>query len=292
MDARKSLHVLNQEWSNCTRCELGTHRMAVNGEMVFGEGEPRAILFVGEGPGKNEERQGRPFVGESGGIFRTVLSQFRFDKFYVTNVVACRSCTPMTTADGSPMFGKSFGKRPPMPLYRDEPPSAVAVSACLPRLLEEIYLVDPVLIVSLGAKAAEALTGKAVAITQERGKERHITIPGASHRASLTEKKGAWIRKIGGKTVAPTEPNEVRYLLLPTLHPAYVLRSLSDKRNNSALRQFASDIRKAVRIYEQYMVEVFGVTVTTNSNATDEQIEETIDNLREREEDEDQYGQG
>ena len=83
----------------------------------------------------------------------------------------------------------------------------------------------------------------------------------------------------------PTEPNEVRYLLLPTLHPAFVLRSISDRRDRSALRQFASDIRKAVRIYERYMLEVMGVTLSSRSDTTDDQIEESVTVMREQEED-------
>lgn len=147
----------------------------------------------------------------------------------------------------------------------------------MPRLHEQIYLVDPVLIVSLGGPATEMLIGKSVAITQERGKERHITIPGATHRPVLTDKKKAWLRKVAGRLVAPTEPNEVRYLLLPTLHPAFVARRIEDRGPKSPIRQFASDIRKAIKIYEMYMMEVLGETEAhQHDDVSDAEVEDKV----------------
>jgi uracil-DNA glycosylase len=280
VDARKSLDVLHEEWKDCTKCELGTRRKEVNGQFVFGEGSPRGILFIGEGPGKVEEQEGRPFVGPSGKILRAVLEIFKFKQFYITNIVACRSCSPVLNPDGTPVI-KKYGQRPAQPIYRDEPPTPRQIEACMSRLHEQIYLLDPVLIVSLGAPATEALVGRPVAITQERGKERHITIPGASYKASLTNKRKACLRKINGKLTAPVEPNQVRYLLIPTLHPAFVARRLDDRGPKSPIRQFAYDIRKAIRVYERYMFEVFdGIEHQIQNDVTDEQIEETVANAR------------
>ena len=75
MDEVRRLNVLRDAWQDCVRCELGKRRSDVNGHFVFGEGVTRSILFVGEGPGKNEEREGRPFVGRSGKILRGVMEK-------------------------------------------------------------------------------------------------------------------------------------------------------------------------------------------------------------------------
>jgi hypothetical protein len=83
----------------------------------------------------------------------------------------------------------------------------------------------------------------------------------------LTNKKGAWLRKVKGELVAPTEQNQVDYLLMPTLHPTYVLRKLEDTDPaTSPLRHFVNDIRMAVKIYERYMLEAFGVLPSGRSD--------------------------
>lgn len=282
MDAVRRLNVLRDEWLTCTKCELGTRRVNVNGQFVFGEGVIRSILFVGEGPGKNEEWQGRPFVGRSGKILRSVLEHLgATDVSYITNVVACRSCAPLIDQNtNTPMTreNKRTGKHEL--IWKDEPPSPIHMNACMPRLYEEIYLVDPVVIVALGNKAAEALTGGSVTITTERGKERHISIPGMTSRAVLTEKKGAWLRKVKGQYIAPVEQNEVRYLLVPTLHPAYVDRKLSDKGSSSPFRQFFADIQKAVKIFERHQLELGLMTQEQRlSEVTEAQLDEYQTNL-------------
>jgi uracil-DNA glycosylase len=257
MDEVRRLNVLRDAWQDCVRCELGKRRSDVNGHFVFGEGVTRSILFVGEGPGKNEEREGRPFVGRSGKILRGVMEKLGINDAYITNVVACRSCSPLIDQNtNTPMMRNNRRTKLPEIVYKDEPPSPLHIKECLPRLYEEIYLVDPVIIVSLGGKAAEALTGGSVTITTERGREREITIPGVTSRAKMTEKKGIWLRKAHGQMVAPVEQNEVRYLLIPTLHPAYVDRKLSDKGPTSPFRQFFADIKKAAKIFERYQLEV------------------------------------
>jgi uracil-DNA glycosylase len=253
-DARKTLAQLRKEWEGCTKCELGQRRQATSGSFVFGEGRTRGIMLIGEGPGRTEEQEGRPFIGKSGEILRRLLTHWKISDVYLTNLVTCRSCSPVLDADGLPRIGRNK-----MPMFRDEAPLPTHMEACRQRLIEEIYLVDPVVIVSLGGKAAEALLQKPVTITRDRGQEKHIEIPGASWRATFTEKRGAWLRKVGGQLVAPVEENTVTYLLIPTLHPAYVLREIHNDQPENPFRQFASDIKKAVKIYERYMLEVHGV---------------------------------
>ena len=258
-DFRKSLQVLHAEWSSCTACELGQRRHEVGGGFVFGEGSTRGVMFIGEGPGKNEEEHGRPFIGDSGRLLRRALHKLQLTNVYITNVVACRSCAPAFTGEGQPIVRTDRSTGQVYQMIRDEPPSPACMAACAPRLHEQIYLVDPVLIVSLGKEATQALTGKSQGILAARGSTQEISIPGAWHRPVRTEKKQAWLRKVRGQVVLPTEQNQVRYLLLPTLHPAFVLRTIEDKRPENPLQLFTQDMRRAAQLYDRYMLETHGV---------------------------------
>jgi len=76
--------------------------------------------------------------------------------------------------------------------------------------------------------------------------------------------------------VRPVVQNEVRYLLIPTLHPAFVLRQFEDRRSRAAFPQFCADIRKAVKIYEQYVYENFGIASGVN-DVSDAELEQFVD---------------
>jgi len=239
----KDLTDLRDEWESCTKCELGVRREAVGGEFVFGEGVEGGIMLIGEGPGKVEEEEGKPFIGPSGQkVLRPILEHLKMHDCYITNVVACRSCSEVTDAMGQPLMHGG------QPSFKDEPPTKAQMDACLPRLWEEIYLVDPIVIVSLGAKAAEALSKGHISITKERGLTREIEVPGNWRAPVLTAKKQVWVRKEKGVLRCPTVQNMVRYILVPTLHPAYVLRKFSDKGPKSPLRVFGEDLSTAKRI--------------------------------------------
>ncbi len=241
MDARKSIGELHAEWEQCTRCELGERRNAVNGTFVAGEGVTRGIMFVGEGPGKTEEEEGRPFCGKSGELLREIISKLNIvNVSYITNVVTCRSCAPDVDDKGNQNYKTTReGKR--LPKYKDQPPSAAHIKACLPRLQEEIYLVDPIVIVALGATAASALFQRNVTITTEAGKEEHIEIPGALNVFRQHNKKRGGV----------VERNVVRYLCVPTLHPAYVLRSVADHSETGATQRFYNHIKHAAATFER-----------------------------------------
>ena len=155
--------------------------------------------------------------------------------------------------------GKQRTRNNGEPLWSDLPPTAPQIAACRARLQEEIYLVDPILIVTLGAIATEAVMGTTFAITKNRGTVQNVKIPGRTQSAVLTDKKGAWLRKVRGTWTMPTERTEVTYLLLPTLHPAYVLRRGEDNSRDSPIQQLIEDLRTATKIYERYMIESFGV---------------------------------
>lgn len=279
-DARRTLEQVRAEWETCRRCSLGQRREAENGAFVFGEGAPGGLMFIGEGPGWKEEQQGRPFIGKSGSILRRALSKFGIDDIsYISNVVACRSCEQATDNLGIPIFRERRGVR--MPQWKDTAPSHPSVDACLPRLHEEIYLVDPVLVVTLGVPASSALLGRSVMITKERGTPQHFSIPGAAWLPSLTEKKGVWRRDVNKNLVV--EQNEVRYLLLPTLHPAHVLRMISDRGEKSPFRQFMGDLKNATKIYERYQLEVHG-RVTAGREITNEALDEYQDEFAKEDE--------
>lgn len=277
-DIRKSLSVLQEAWADCTACELGTRRNLVGGHPVFGEGVTRGIMFIGDGPGKSEEALGVPFQGDSGTLLRDILGKLNFTDYYLTNLVACRACEPIIDhATGAQKIGKSYGGRPGAPLYKDQTPLPVHVTACSARLYEEIYLVDPVLIVALGVTSAEFLLKKHVTITKERGNVMSCSIPGATLRPRLTDKKQAWGRKHGGVYEMPTEQNEVAYEVLLSVHPSYVKRKEGDMGRNSPLSQFFGDIRMAVKIYEYYLVHALGVEPTSTSDADLSNLEEEHD---------------
>lgn len=117
----------------CTRCGLCQTRT----KTVFGVGDPKAKwLFIGEGPGRNEDLQGEPFVGPAGKLLDNMLLAMglrRGSNAFIANVVKCRP----TGADG-----------------RDRPPSAEEAGACLPYLRRQIELIQPSVIVALGKTAA------------------------------------------------------------------------------------------------------------------------------------------
>lgn len=263
--------MLHDEWSSCTACALGQRRQAVNGAFVAGQGTPGGIMFIGEGPGRHEEEQGLPFIGQSGQLLRDALQKLSFTHFYISNIVTCRACeTIIDPATNTPRIRKGKYGRPDEIIYRDCPPKPTEIATCLPRLYEEIYLVDPVVIVTLGGTAAETILQRNVAITNARGRTEAIAVPGATARAVHTEKKQVWGRKVHGEMKFPIEQNEVKYLVLPTLHPAYVLRKIGDRGANSPIRQFGDDLRAAVKIYEWHMVNVRGIdpgSLSRNSDA-------------------------
>ncbi|HUR99841.1 MAG TPA: UdgX family uracil-DNA binding protein [Pyrinomonadaceae bacterium] len=135
----------------CMGCDL--YKNAT--QTVFGEGRVRAseVMFVGEQPGDEEDLAGHPFIGPAGRLFDKALVEAGIDreKTYVTNVVKHFKWTPR-------------GKR-----RIHEKPRAGEIRACEPWLAAELEVVHPVVLVCLGATAAQALLGKDFRVTQMRG---------------------------------------------------------------------------------------------------------------------------
>jgi uracil-DNA glycosylase len=147
---RLSLKGLKEAAAGCTACPL--HETGT--QTVFGEGLVRAeILFVGEQPGDREDREGKPFVGPAGRLLDKALEEVGIDRrlAYVTNVVKHFKWTPK-------------GKR-----RIHAKPNWSEIAACRPWLDAEVEVVEPRVIVCLGATAAQALLGQEFRVTRRRG---------------------------------------------------------------------------------------------------------------------------
>ncbi|MBI3183012.1 MAG: uracil-DNA glycosylase [Myxococcales bacterium] len=167
---RQTLDEVRRELGDCSRCKLGPGRT----NLVFGVGNPKApLVFVGEGPGADEDAQGIPFVGKAGQLLTKMIEAmgFRRDDVYICNVVKCRPP----------------GNRNPEP---DE------IEACEPFLKAQLRAIRPKAIVALGKFAAQTLLRDPTPITRLRG---------------------VW------RTYDGTP-------LMPTFHPAYLLRQPGEKR--------------------------------------------------------------
>jgi len=139
----EALRELGERARQCTACRLAETRTNV----VFGDGSPEArVMFVGEGPGRNEDLQGIPFVGAAGQLLNRLLGEIdmRRDDVYIANVVKCRPP----------------GNRDPRP---DE------IASCKGFLADQIRLIDPDVVVTLGNFATKLLLKQEMGITRLRG---------------------------------------------------------------------------------------------------------------------------
>lgn len=117
--------------------------------------------------------------------------------------------------------------------------------------MEELYILDPLLIIALGSEVADVLTGKGGDMYKQHGDIGVVEVPGITHVPALTP-KGAWIRKVKGKLHLPTERRVLRYALMYTFNLATVLRYKEDKAENSIPRLFAKDLAKARDMWNWY----------------------------------------
>ena len=165
------LSAIREELGDCTRCKLYSGRTNI----VFGEGNPKAVLvFVGEGPGQEEDQQGRPFVGVAGQLLTDIIvkgMKVKREDVYICNIVKCR---------------------PP----DNRNPDPDEIEACEPFLKKQLAAINPAVIVALGNTAVKTLLKTPEGITSLRGKwQTYQGIP-----------------------------------LMPTFHPAYLLRNPSGKK--------------------------------------------------------------
>jgi DNA polymerase len=139
-----ALEAVRAELGDCRRCPLCEKRR----NLVFGEGNPAArVVFVGEGPGEEEDKSGRPFVGRAGELLTKMIEAvgWRREDVYICNIVKCRP-----------------------PGNRD--PAPIEVATCEPFLHKQLHAIAPAAIVTLGKPAISTLLGRPVAITKLRGR--------------------------------------------------------------------------------------------------------------------------
>jgi uracil-DNA glycosylase family 4 len=167
----QTLDALRAEIGDCRRCTLCEKRT----QIVFGVGDPHAeLVFVGEGPGHDEDIKGEPFVGRAGQLLTEIITKgmkMRREEVYIANVVKCRP-----------------------PQNRNPEPEEIA--ACEPFLRKQLELIQPRIIVALGAFASQTLL---------------------KTKTPISRLRGVWHTYRGMQ-------------LMPTLHPAYLLRNPKDKR--------------------------------------------------------------
>jgi DNA polymerase len=171
LGALTSLDALRAHIGDCRRCKLAGGRTT----LVFGVGSAAAdLMFIGEGPGHDEDVRGEPFVGRAGQLLTEIITKgmkLRREDVYIANVVKCR---------------------PP----NNRNPEADEIASCMPFLQRQVDLVAPRVIVALGTFAAQTLLGV---------------------RTPITRLRGVWHDYRGIK-------------VMPTFHPAYLLRTPGDKR--------------------------------------------------------------
>jgi uracil-DNA glycosylase family 4 len=167
----ETLEDIAADLGDCRRCRLANERTCI----VFGEGDPRAkLVFVGEGPGFEEDRQGKPFVGAAGQLLTRIIEAIKLSRsqVYICNIIKCRPPE----------------NRNPMP---DE------IKCCSPFLERQIAAIQPDFICALGTFAAQTLLQTATPISRLRGR--------------FHQYRGIKV--------------------LPTYHPAYLLRNPDKKRD-------------------------------------------------------------
>jgi uracil-DNA glycosylase len=179
-DAAAALASIRNDIGDCTRCGLCRHRTHV----VFGVGNPMArLMFIGEGPGADEDQKGEPFVGRAGQLLTKIIESMGMERreVYIANVVKCRPPE----------------NRTPLP---DE------IATCSPFLFQQVLAIRPRVIVCLGTPATQTVLGTRDTITRLRGTFQEI--------------------------------NGIR--VMPTFHPAYLLR------NPAAKREVWDDMKKVM----------------------------------------------
>jgi uracil-DNA glycosylase len=178
-----TLEALRDFIGDCRRCKLWEGRT----RLVFGEGSPRArLVFVGEGPGRDEDAEGRPFVGEAGKLLTKIIENgmgLNREDVYICNVVKCR---------------------PP----KNRVPERDEVASCISFLKRQLEIIRPEVICALGLTAVQSLLGRPYVMNRERG---------------------TWV-------------SYQDIPMMPTYHPAYLLR------NPSAKRQVWEDVQKIMNL--------------------------------------------
>lgn len=206
---RPSLKRLREAAQKCRGC--GLYENAT--QAVLGEGSAdAAIVLLGEQPGDQEDRQGKPFVGPAGGLLEKALGEAGIDpaRTYRTNVVKHFK------------YGEVRGKR-----RIHETPNRTEIQACRPWLLAEMALLHPTVLVCLGATAAKAILGPSFRVTKERGMVLDcpaLTDDDTDHEVAMPD------------------------VVVATIHPSAVLRA---KDRQQAYDGFVADLEVVARVEKE-----------------------------------------
>lgn len=205
-DAGRQLRAIREEIGDCTRCKLCGGRT----QIVFGVGNPQAeLMFIGEGPGADEDRQGEPFVGRAGQLLTKIIEAmgYRRDEVYIGNVVKCR---------------------PP----QNRAPDPEEIATCIPFLYQQIAAIRPKVIVCLGSIATHALLQTDAKISQLRGTFHPLPEPGTGPMQPA--------RNLDRMGPVPIQ-------VMPTFHPAYLLRNPEQKRAVwEDMKKVAAHLRRSI----------------------------------------------
>ena len=188
-----SLRNISRQVEACRKCSLGQYRL----NPCFGNGNPGAsLMFVGEGPGYDEDHSGIVFIGRAGKLLDKLLLEetgYKRSDVYIANIVKCH---PMK----DPANPHSKGN--------DRPPLPEETAECIGYLVEQIGVIKPSLIVTLGSPSTKTMLSTETGITKLRGQ------------------------------VFEKEYGDLRVRIMPTYHPAYILR------NGSKTPEIREDFRK------------------------------------------------
>jgi DNA polymerase len=189
---------LHDAAAGCRACPLWERAT----QTVFGEGGTKArVMFVGEQPGNEEDLAGHPFVGPAGKLLDTALEEAGIDRAqsYVTNVV------------------KHFKWEPRGKRRIHAKPNSAEIAACVPWLQAELEVVKPLVLVCLGATAAQALLGREFRVTQDRG---------------------TWV-----------ESSLAQYVTA-TVHPSSILRAPDGETRRAEMAKFIADLRPVAQVLQ------------------------------------------
>ena len=207
----EKLRLLREEIGDCLRCPLGKTRI----KLAFGVGNPGAkVLFIGEGPGYQEDRQGEPFVGRAGQLLDKILEATGLSRkpvepewkwIYIANMAKCH---PLIDPSDNTKHGN------------DRPPTPEEMAVCSPFLMKQIRIIRPLFIVALGATAGKGL------LKTDRG---------------ISTFRGKWV------DWSPEGEPGLHIRMMPTYHPAALLRNPNLKKDVwEDMKALKAELMKAV----------------------------------------------
>jgi uracil-DNA glycosylase family 4 len=218
MDANQkaaALQALFDKYNTCTRCPLGNSRL----KFVFGVGNPDAeVLFIGEGPGYEEDHRGEPFIGRAGQLLDKMMDAIGMSRktVYIANIVKCHAMI-------NPQTPHEHGN--------DRAPTPLEAETCAPILQQQIAVIQPRIIVTLGSPSTRTVLGTLEGISKVRG--RFFPMPMTFFRVQINESDLFDEKKnddFMGFTPDQLEPLKT-IQVLPIYHPAALLRNPNLKKD-------------------------------------------------------------